>query len=118
MQREWEVSDDTSIAMLDRELMSLDRPQETLVRLTVRGLCTPSAAQQLRALESVFAARFMRFEMHHVYVARPSTREAWLGIVPPGEMQRLVSELLDRIERNEDAAVASRALDKLAEYSR
>ena len=118
VQREWEVSDDTSIAMLDRELMSLERPADALVRLTVRGLCTPSAAQQLRGLESVFAARFMRFEMQHVYVARPATREAWLGLVPPGEMRQLVTQLLDRIERDEDAAVASRALDKLAELSR
>lgn len=118
MRHECAVADDASIAKLNADVMAFERPADTLLRLTVRGLCTPSAAAQLRALEDVFAARFLHFEMLHTYVARPSTREAWLGLVPPGELQQLVSDLLDRIERGDDAAVASRALDKLAEFSR
>jgi DNA repair exonuclease SbcCD nuclease subunit len=118
LKRDFEVSDDASIAALSQAMMTIERPNDTLVRVTVRGLCTPPAAEQLRGLEALLAARFLYFEMSHEYVARPETHEAWLELVPPGDLRSLVDTLLGRIERGEDAAVASRALDKLAEFAR
>jgi DNA repair exonuclease SbcCD nuclease subunit len=118
LKRDFEVSDDASIAALSQTMMSIERPSDTLVRVAVRGLCTPPAADQLRGLDSLFAARFLYFEMAHEYVARPETREAWLELVPPGDLRVLVDTLLGRIERGDEAPVASRALDKLAEFAR
>ena len=118
VQREFEVSDDASIARLSADLMALPRPQATLVRAIAHGLCTPSAAEQLRAFEDGFCSRFLSFEMRHDYTARPETREAWLDLVPPGDLRQLVDNLLDRIERGDGSEVASRALDKLAEFAR
>jgi DNA repair exonuclease SbcCD nuclease subunit len=118
VQRDYEVSDDASITRLNGDLMALTPPSQTLVRAIARGLCTPSAAEQLHAFEEGFRRRFFSFELRHEYVAQPETREAWLEIVPPGDLRELVGSLLDRIERGEDAAVARRALDKLAEFAR
>jgi len=118
VQREFEVSDDASIAALGAELMGLPSPEKSFVRAIVRGLCTPSADQQLRGLEATFENRFMHFNMKHDYAARPQTRDAWMSLMPLGDLRLLVEDLLDRIERREDAAVATRALDKLAEFAR
>jgi DNA repair exonuclease SbcCD nuclease subunit len=118
VQQEFEVSDDASIARFNAELMALERPADTLVRAIACGLCTPSAAQQLRALEAVFCSRFFCFEMKHEYTARPEEREAWLNLVPPGELQLLIGSLLDEIENGDNMGVATRALDKLAEFAR
>jgi len=116
--RTFEVSDESSIDRLDADLRAILEPKRSLVRVTVDGLCSPAAAQQLRALEPVFAARFFCYVMNHEYAARPETREAWLALLPLGDFQGLATKLLDRIERNDDAGPAKRALDKLAEYAR
>jgi DNA repair exonuclease SbcCD nuclease subunit len=118
LQRSFEVSDERSIDLLDADLRAIPEPKRSLVRVTVNGLCSPAAAQQLRALEPVFAARFFCYAMFHEYAARPETRDAWLALLPFGHYQTLATELLDRIERNDGAALAKRALDKLAEYAR
>ncbi|MBD5656109.1 MAG: hypothetical protein IAI50_13180, partial [Candidatus Eremiobacteraeota bacterium] len=118
IQQEFEVSDDASIARFNAELMALQRPANTLVRAIACGLCTPSAAQQLRALEAVFSSRFFCFEMKHEYTARPEDREAWLNLVPPGDLQLLIGSLLNDIENGNNVGVATRALDKLAEFAR
>jgi hypothetical protein len=118
VQREFEVCDDASIARLHADLMSLGKPERTFVRAIAHGLCTPSAADQLRAFEAGFRSRFLSFEMQHDYAARPETREAWLELMPPGDLRELVGTLLDRIERGDGAEIASRALDKLAEFAR
>lgn len=114
----FEVSDDASIQAMTQQMMAVESPANTLMRVTVRGLCSPAAANQMRGLETLLASRFMHFEMAHEYVARPETREAWRDLVPPGDLRQLVDTLLDRIEQGDDAPTASRALNKLAEFAR
>jgi DNA repair exonuclease SbcCD nuclease subunit len=118
VQREFEVCDDASITRLSDDLMALPKPRQTLMRALARGLCTPSAAEQLLAFDNVFRSRFFFFQMGHEYIARPESREAWLKLLPPGDLQELASQLLDRIERGEQIDLSSRALDRLAEFAR
>jgi DNA repair exonuclease SbcCD nuclease subunit len=115
--REYEVCDDASIGRINSDLFAIPQPRQTLVRATLRGLCAPSAAEQLRAFEPAFRARFLSFEMLHQYVPRPETEGQWLALVPPGEFVELVKSLIADIG-TEREAVSMCALDKLAELAR
>lgn len=115
--REYEVCDDASIGRVNADLFAIPHPRRTLVRATLRGLCAPSAAEQLRAFEPAFRSRFLCFEMLHEYVPRPETQAQWLELVPPGEFAELVKSLIADIG-SEREAVAMCALDTLAELAR
>jgi DNA repair exonuclease SbcCD nuclease subunit len=114
--RSFEVSDDASVARLNTELLALPDPRNTLLRVTLNGLCAPSAAEQLRGFEGGFRSRFLSFQMEHEYASRPETKAQWLELVPPeftGVVEKLIAEI-----GGEREAVAIRALDTLAELSR
>lgn len=114
----YDVSDDASILVAAADLRDIENPRHALVRVTLEGLCSPSAAHHVIALEAEMKARFLNFEVRRSFAQRPATRDAWLDLLPPGDLRGVATTLMDSIDRGDDPAVAARALDLLAGFAR
>lgn len=118
-QMEIPLHEASETAALRARFEAFPDPAHTLLRVKMRGLCTPSSLEQIQALLLEMRERFCCFEDDVEYQVQPETQEAWLELVPPGILSDAASDLWKKAAGSEeDRVIAIRALQQLVEICR
>jgi DNA repair exonuclease SbcCD nuclease subunit len=111
-----ELSEDDAVARLRAELDAIERPERTLLRLSLSGLLGKDGFAQLSELCDAAETRFLsaRIEREAI-LPRPDSTAGWLAALPDGIARRVGERLLaDAAE----SPVAREALARLVALSR
>lgn len=120
--RDETIAGDEDVAALRAAIDAIPNPGRTLLRLRIRGVASPAAAEALDAVEEVAAARFLlaRVERDEV-LPQPRDAASWTAAVPDGVARTVVERLLALAADDQEPRrrrVAARALAHLVATAR
>ncbi len=122
MDRKGRFSTDEDVSRLRAEIDAIDRPSETLLRMTLDGVLGTTGFECLAELETAAAARFLFARFDRAGLSpRPDAPDAWLAAVPDGIARTVAARLLHKAANSPEPTtrdVALHALTRLVTVAR